>query len=573
MTQPSIKIRWYIDVKGDIRGPFETADVITRLIGGELKVIHRASKDRANWKAICNEVFFEQALTQEIEVMSKEALKFGPEASSDTADAKSGFHNLQNISKGISDQLQHAQILQELSVGINSRRQLLAEIASKRKLVIEVSSRQVEDEIHPDDRNEYIEPSFWARFLQRDKRFLKKLAAVLVGGLIAAGGVYRYFAQIEAEATRLTDQTREAIEAKRLGNYEKALVLFDEIKGKAKFDAKTLIEFAEAHVAQKRYMQAKDVLNSALKLATTNEERAQIYFQLAVVARLESDSAGAVAHYEKSIQEGATFEALHNLAILMIAQGDFTRAEELLLQALSMPEENKGATLLALFETALFLDQAEVMTAPVGKAPPASEQFQRLAKVKEMLIKFQTRPQSLGKQILAAQVITSAKMNEEEATKEYIRSLIDFYSSSIPKHQPSALDEQRTSWTTMFALCRELYKANNTNSLISAFFAVCAWEVSGPAGALPYAQYAHKMKSDDPWLTGLLAQLLVASQKPEDATALFRASVSNLYLWDSRLALAATRSLCTAGSAEKFCQLAAKAGPADRQEAGVSGGR
>ncbi|MCB0351441.1 MAG: hypothetical protein KDD38_09675, partial [Bdellovibrionales bacterium] len=162
------KDRWYIDISGRIE--LMTAwQIIEGLLSLNLKIIYRVSRDKVKWAAICNQPYFEDAVQDLIKTLSDQATKYGAESAQKAGLGEStGFTNIKNITSQINDQLEHANQLQEINVHLQRLRNLAGDIAAKKKLIISAQTKADEEELHPDDKNEYLNnPSLWERIQAR----------------------------------------------------------------------------------------------------------------------------------------------------------------------------------------------------------------------------------------------------------------------------------------------------------------------------------------------------------------------------------------------------------------------
>lgn len=519
MNNSSIhKDRWYLDVRGQVVGPKTTWSIICDLTEGKLKVIHRVSKDNRHWKAICNEPYFEKIIKDLIASMSAEATKFAPENGSDKNEV-SGFHNLSNVSAGISEQLEHANKLQELNVGIGNLRQLLSEINSKKKMVIGAKNSQV-DEVHPDDADEFIGGGKKSIFPAISK---KRLLQISVSAVVVLGVYVSVMTYLEKQHERDVEaaeaKVQEALREKALGNYEKALQSFETIKNNPSLDADTLLEMAEAHIHTRQFDQGNQLAQSALKVSMTGAQRARANSMLGAVALHNNDLDAAADLYEKSLkEEEGLFSSLHNLAIIYLNKNEPEPAEALLLKAVQMPDEKeKGPTLLALFEAAWQLDlrpdpapvQATATTVPAPR-------FQRLTKIKELLNQYETKTPEYSEEFLVAKIVIASAMGDKEQFQALTEKLMTFDSKTTPpKKFFINMDYERSSWSHIYNWCFKLYSEDRGNDYKNAFFASCVQKSKSAQEALPYAQYANKISPDNVaiknYLSGLTTQLAASA--------------------------------------------------------------
>ena len=143
-----------------------------------------------------------------------------------------------------------------------------------------------------------------------------------------------------------------------------------------------------------------------------------------------------------------------------------------------------------------------------------------------------------------AQTIASHKAGDDEGARKSVNRFLDVDDKALPARVPRAdLDDQRAGWNYVFSWCRDLYKQNQKNDRITAFFAGCVLKNSGAASALPYVQYAHQMNTTDPWINGLLAHALWSAKNLEEAKQVLQ-RMNNSARASSRLARVTVAEVC-----------------------------
>ena len=565
MEEVQSEERWYIDIEGQVR-PTTTKKIIESLLAGDFKVINRISRDRKNWKAICNEKKLDSVIEELIMFYNAEARKYEDQPENEAqAEPNTGFHNLERISNTIEEQLKHATRLQEINVRLNSLRSLAAEIKDKRKVVVDISTIPKKEEMHPDDESETVgAPSFWETLKNSLKVENKHRVGVLLVIFVLASGYFGVSQFLDYQDRKKLEAEKalaiEAMQAKSRGDYQKAVSIFEQVENIDLLDAETLVAMAEANIRLERYGIASHLINRARESLKPGPLRAQTTILLGLIALKTNQSEQAAMYYTESISEGPTYPALYNLAMIHLEKKNYQEAEELLLKAINFEEFDPGPTLMGLFESGWRIDEKlNRDRLELENEADRRPQFLRLNKV-DALIEHANQPENAySNELMAIQVMISAITGNQNAFKQLSRNWTTF--ALRPPQQKSRIPEvnyERTYWDRVYQWCVEVYKDNSLPPVKGLFFAQCASLAKSPADGIPFAKYAFSKQPDDPMARGYLAHLFLLNKQFDDARVLLRSGD----LTGSELAQKTLEEVCQTAP-DSLCPQADKAPPSD----------
>ena len=483
--------RWYVDVKGQIKGPLTSYEVINDLMAGHIKVTHRITRNQTHWAAICNEVHFEKAIAIYIQHLSEQSVKQNSAADEGPVDESSGFHNIGNLSKGISDQLNHAQTLQEINVGLNSLRKLQSEMVHNKKMVIEAKREEVE-EIHPEDRNIYVDMDTSTKLNIFGKH--KLLFVVAIGGLIILVALKYLEYQDKVKAEELKQQVIALQKEKKLEGYEEL------IDGKKEMTSSEYINLAETEISKNNMSMGTRLLEKALQVAKFGTDKSKAHSLLGYIASESQQLDKAADSYERSLGSSQKlYLSHHNYAILKLKAGELDMAETLLLKALKLEDgpKDKSATLMALIDVAIQLDQKTNKEAEAADAKDEKpSEFNRTDKARVLLERISDsymREKTIAK--LYIEHIKGAKKLSPQLILEFLKHDDD----KIKKPEAVAgLDKYLLKWSQLYNWCLPIYNRDRKSIPLNALFSYCVLRGRGAQHALAYAKYSMAKAPHDP---------------------------------------------------------------------------
>lgn len=507
MFESAQKDRWFLEINGQARS-MSAWQIMQSLMGGEIKVTHRISHDGKKWSAICNHLEFEGVIKKIINSCSDEAKKYAQQKDQENLDDKSGFHDLSQITSGIGDQLTHAQKLEELSMVLSKARQVLSEIQTKRKIVIDLHSEDDSSEgVHPDDQDERVgaAPSL-------GERLKSPTAIAVVLTLILGFGIYFKLEEMKvAEMMKL--KVAEALEAKALGDYDKALGLLNEVHSYDSISPGKLLDLTELHIDNGQFEQGIEILEILSFKDNEKFSKASISkrdFLMGYATMKNSEHDRAIKYYKQSLEYEDQFAALYNLGSLYLEESDFSLAEEAFIKALTFTDEDLSPAVLGLFEVAL----------AYYKQDSGSVEEKRLQRVSQLLDSL-PRSSPYRERNLLAKVLVSSYLNKPESYELGLQEFISF-KDGLPQLSPRAprLNEKRLSWESLYMACLDFYSLNSRSADRNILFAKCVSKSSKPQAALPYAEYAYRMSPKSEPYKLFLKKLYEENGEPEKAQAL-----------------------------------------------------
>ncbi len=552
--------RWFIQLKSQIIGPLPGAKVLELLVKDDINVGTRASRDRREWTAICNIPFFEELIAIRIRTYSGESNSVGqmrPGGDDDAEFEISQVFGLHGATDNISEQLDHARQLEELTANIQKLNFLRKEIQLKRKTVTHEKESNGDDEQHPDDQNVFIPVVQKKTFKIQDlfkggeksnRRMIGLVVLIVVGVALIQG--YSFFKNYESHSG---DQVKlqTALEAQAAGDYAKVIATFKTIDKKSLSEkdfasAKQLIDLADAHIRGRDHKTADVLLAQALEQSPSPVDRARAHALRARIASLDGNLNRATVELEESLKFSAIFSTLHNLAVLKLKANKPAEAEILLLKALEgaahTPGLDTAPTLLALFETAIALDQ-KTTAVPTGDSHlvETTTSHPRLTKVAELLKVIGATAKSHVSQLQFAAAVTQFHLRDYAGFQLAALDLIDSVEAEAKAPEVSNLDLSLAKWTNLYRYCTEIYSLPKSGDFVAAFYASCLRRSHGAQAALPFAKYAHGSRPSDAVYIGLNASLLIELKMIDEAKSVL--TEGNQSLTGSKLAESAVATL------------------------------
>ncbi len=502
MSTKFAKIQWFVEIRGERLGPFTTHQIIERVMRRELKVIHRVSETGEGWVAICNEPIFEKHVNHLIENVSEHVSQGSAKKQIEAEDATavsqelgelSGVHKIDAKSLGITEQLSHAKELQMAATNLAILRDILAEIRIRRKVIIvPENSNLKEEELHPDDQDEYVEApqsvgdlmsSGTAKFLF----MVMGLLALIFGGLQFRDHLAQQELQAEVEAQQERD-----LRPKYGQSIDTSGQKVDQMS------ESDLMVMADRELG----------LQNQAKVKWTLVESAKKQGQL-VVARPD-------AHQIDEKKQKELARALNKKAYEFLLSGELQKAEQFLLKSLQLVSDDKSPTVLLLLETALLFQQAD------------SSQTSRI-RLQEVLRIVQRLKNSLGERYNSKLLI--AELAALQAIGEPITQVkaIDDFLKRHPRgeREPATLGyDLKVSWPGIISHCIRVYNVDRTDARLSALLAGCLIRSDQADKAEPYIYYAFKKEPSIEIIRDLLAFTYFSLGKTD---------IAKNHLWDPKL--------------------------------------
>ncbi|MCB0407676.1 MAG: hypothetical protein KDD34_05680 [Bdellovibrionales bacterium] len=471
------KIQWLVEIRGQKQGPFTTHQIVERLMRKDLKIVHRVSETDGGWVAICNEPIFEQHILNLIDQVSEHVSK-GEEARSKDKDNTSdddshwsdlsGIHNLNVKSLGISEQLNHAKELQQASVNLMLLRNLLSEIRIKRKIVITEQEKELEDQLHPDDRDQYIAPPVKiSDYLSSGTTKFFMSLLVLVIGILGAMEVKSYLEKRELQEQALKDQ-----EAKLRQKY-----------GEAKISKKDQIASLTEDQLLKMVNQELGIDKNGKSIKwTLLETQAQKQ-----IIKYESGEEVDVETHEH-LSEALVVKAYEHLLT-----GDVVKAEEYLLKSIQLYSPDRAPAIILLMETALLIHA----NAPSNTSRLRLEEVLHIIKERKQEVKA-----GIAK-LKVAEITILLALNRKENLSQLAKEFLKLHpSQDTDKFEVGY--KLKVSWSGLLAHCISIYQADKTNALMSAVLGSCLIRSDKKDKAEPYIYYAYKKDPKNTLIRDLL---------------------------------------------------------------------
>lgn len=522
--------RWFVQIKGQIVGPMPGDKVLARIISDELTVMSRISQDRKNWKAICNVSFFEELVNSRIRAYTGKTEvvgQMGPGNDDDTPFETSevNFNALNTKAvEGISEQLDHARQLEELTANIQKLNAIKKEILLKRKTVVIENDRQ-EEEDHPDDQNVFIsKPAKKFSFKEllsgnvRHRKTAVASAVILIGGFLGTFGYSMYQDHQEQVALEMKQKADADLQAK--AEYDKAAATKGGEAVNRNATAEDLLAQAETHLKEKNHSAGQQAIKQALTMTLDSSNRARAHAISAAISVAIGDLDQAADQYSESLQHVELYGTLHGAGILNIRRGNYEEAERYFLKALQLPTSNSSdrtVTLVHLFEAAVALDKksiaAHVSTGSSDSAPTMAKTTAALPLIVEAL----STAKSGRDRLLLAKAMGHFYIGNKEQFQASAIELIDEPVDSRAKDIDSDLDDDLAQWQHLVRHCAIVYNQPPISGFGAAFYAACLSRSHGAAQALPFAKYAFTVNGKDSLFGSLYASILLATGELEAA--------------------------------------------------------
>jgi tetratricopeptide (TPR) repeat protein len=522
--------RWFVQTKGQIVGPMPAEKVLARVISDELTVMSRVSSDRRNWKAICNVTFFEELVNSRIRAYTGKTEVVGqmhPAAGDTPFEASEvNFNNVHTGAiEGISEQLDHARQLEELTANIQKLNAIKKEILLKRKTVV-IEREGNDEEDHPDDQNVFIskpQKKFSVREMfsgnVRHRKIAIASAVLLIGGLAGTLGYAAYKDHEEQAALVLKAKTEADARAK--GEYKKAATTADE-KGLVKSaSAEELLGLAESHLKGKNHSAGQLAIKQALTMNLDSSNRARAYAISAAFSVAAGNLDLATAQYTESLQHVELFSTLHGVGILNVRKGNFEEAERFFLKALQLPStssSDRAITLIHLFETALVLDnKTKTEAAKVPNTNRVEPTMTRTNAALSLVTEALPTVKSGRDRLLFIKAIGDFYLGNKDGFQTSAIELIDEPITSDSLKIKSDLEDDFAQWDRLVKHCATVYNQPPVSGFSAAFYAACLSRSHGATHALPFAKYAFTVNNKDPIFGSLYSSTLFSSGDLEGA--------------------------------------------------------
>lgn len=529
--------RWFIQIKGQTIGPMPAEKVLVRLLEGEITVLSRVSQDRTNWRAICNTPQLEELVNERIRVYAGKTEAVGQIGHSQQDDdiLETNELNLEGVQssaiQGISEQLDHARQLEELTANIQKLNQLRKEfIQNKRTVTVEKDSH--EETLHPEDQNVFIpkaqNSSGLSQLLKRLKSGDVASRRLAIGsGILLLGGLLLPVAYYGYEYFTAPPTSEQIVSAGE--SYTEAAQQLEAEAGKLpNSNPEELLKLAEEHLNGKRPKQSQDLSRQVLAMNVSGEIKAQAHTLIAAAAEQMGQTEVAITEYSQAIKSHEIHSALHNLGVLQLKSNKSEEAERLLIKAIQVaaPQSiSRTLSLLTLFEAARLLDETN----------PQSDRLNAVAPFLDEELKANTPLRAqvlLAKLYIAhakavrAKVLPSAQSEFQLAAVEFIDQPLDLiFNPSIDSAQnefrdlavTATLEVQYASWRTLVRRCASIYNQPPVSAFTAAVYSACLSRSHGATNALPFAKYANDLVPNDPVFGGLYAAILVQGNQKEAA--------------------------------------------------------
>lgn len=551
---PTDADRWFLQIKEQVVGPIPGAKVLERLLKDEITVMTRVSRDRREWAAFCNTRYFEDLVNYRIRLYSGETNQVGqmkPGGDDESQFEISQVFGLHGATEGISEQLDHARQLEELTANIQKLNTIRKDIAINKKSIVHEKESH-EESVHDDDKNVYVpavnrnKKTLWD-VLREDGRNRNRaglfVAIVVTCSLIGVG--YTYLSeQVQIENDR--DKLASSVEAGAKGDYARAIMDFKQIKdfqlAQNGASSQDLIALADAHIQGRDVKTSQALLNRVLEISSNSSERAEAYSMQGFMAADAGDLDEAAKSFEASLKQNEIFSTLHNLATVRLKQDRPSDAEPLFFKALELASKNPkidaSPAVLGMFETALSLDRSaqktpQPLAAESSTETPPTEDGSGLAVLPAstmprtssvaMLLETQLRLKSpLVEQLRLALALSYFHLGNMEGFRMSAYELMDqrppdkVDSTSVPS-SVARINKDLTEWRHLYKYCTDVYNRPSPNDFIAAFYSACLRRSHNATSAIPYAKYALALRPSDPVYIGLFADLLLELGQTEDA--------------------------------------------------------
>lgn len=522
--------RWFVQIKGQIVGPMPGDKVLARIISDELTVMSRISQDRKNWKAICNVSFFEELVNSRIRAYTGKTEVVGQMGSSSDDDtpfesSEVNFNALHTDAvEGISEQLDHARQLEELTANIQKLNTIKKEILLKRKTVIIENDRQ-EEEDHPDDQNVFIsKPAKKFSFKDllsgnvRHRKTAVASAVILIGGFFGTLGYSKYQDHQEQVALEMKQKADAEIKAK--AEYDKAAASKGGEAVNKNATAEDLLAQAETHLKEKNHSAGQLAIKQALAMTLDSSNRARAHAISAAISVAIGDLDQAAVQYSESLQHVELYGTLHGVGILNIRRGNYEEAERFFLKALQLPTSNNSdrtVTLVHLFETAVALDKKTIAAHAAAGSSDSTPTMVKTTAALPLIIEALATAKTGRDRLLLAKAMGHYYLGNKEQFQSSAIELIDEPLDLKTNNIDSDLDDDLAQWQHLVRHCAIVYNQPPISGFGAAFYSACLSRSHSAAQALPFAKYAFTVNGKDSLFGSLYASMLLATGELEAA--------------------------------------------------------
>jgi tetratricopeptide (TPR) repeat protein len=440
-------------------GPMETLQIVEGLLSRQLRVVNRVSRDGSNFRAICNEEYFEEFIIKLIEKLTPLADKENAlnhlEAKNKDFSELSGVHSIDVNSLGITEQLEHAKQLQRASADLSGLRKILIEIRTNRKVVIQAqANEEPEDFVHPDDKDVYIEAGPSLNPFQGGNKYV-------VGVFVFVAAVFFGL------------------------DYQKKQAMLEE---QAKLEAEQEAKISSKYLGTGGASSSEKVDDSALIKAVTdllelppNKEGVQSYLDMqSYIASANSAVVNGVT--VSRVDAKRTFNTLMDRASVRILKDENDKAEELLLHAIKIPFQSKVDALTMLMNVAYKIDSRS-----------SSNRFVRVQSVLKMIDKYEKVDSKVGQRDKLAFVkfLGYHYSNNTLGVNTSFRAFLKF--PPEPDFGAALGYKALTSWESLLADCVNVYNSRRSDGWANAMLTGCLLRTSKADKASAYAGYALSM--------------------------------------------------------------------------------
>lgn len=527
-----IDLRWFIQRSDKIIGPVPGPKVLEFLVTDEINVTHRVSNDRREWRAICNVPYFEEMILSRIRAYSGESLNVGQMKAGGDEDPEfeiSQVFGLHGATEGISEQLDHARQLEELTANIQKLNSLRKEIQLSRKTVVYEKEEDTTG-VHPEDQNVFIpvqkKKSFdFASLLKGSETSKKRMYALLTVIVLSVGGIegWSHF-QNAKKADEDRQKMQAALAAQAAGDYAKAIGSFRGVDQNRLTEpnfasTQQLLDLADAHIKGRDTKTGQEILERAKTLKNlAPSDLARIHAMQAMIASIEGDSNRATVEFETSLKLAEVHSTLHNLAVLKLRGGKLEEAEALFLKAIETSAGTNGSpSVMGLFETAMAFEARKTPVAePTEGFAPENPQHARLVKLAELVDSATRTTKWHQAELTLARAVVRFYLGQTDAYQLAAIDLIDSPVKPIPR-TASEIDDSLSLWANLYRHCNAIYTQPKANDFTAAFYASCLRRSHGAAAAVPFAKYAVTSRPTDAVYIGLLADLYLELGQKEEA--------------------------------------------------------
>lgn len=500
--------------------------VLARIISDELTVMSRVSQDRKNWKAICNVSFFEELVNDRIRAYAGKTevvgqLRVGGDDDTPFETSDVDFNDINaKATEGLTEQLDHARQLEELTANIQKLNAIKKELHLKRKTVV-VEKDSDEDQANTEDQNVFIaKPPKKFSLTEifkgnvRHRRLAIASLVLLVGGLVGSIGYSLYSDHQEQVANEL--KAKAELEARTKSDYTKATASGQgDSKGK-KPTVEELLATAEARLRDKNPTEGQAAVKMALAMNLNSADRAKALALAATISMAMGNFDQASTEYTQSLEQLELSTTLHDAAVLSVKRGDLLSAEKLFLKALQLPSptpHDRTLTLVSLFEVAASLDQSALSAhkARADKDSVPAPPMTRIAATLTLINEAMATTKSGRDLLLLAKAMSEYYLGHMAEFQTAAIELIDEPLDGQVEGKSASASTELADWPRLVRHCAVVYKNPPVTGFSAAFYASCLSRSHGTGQGLPFAKYAFSVNGKDPLFGSLYATLLFKS--------------------------------------------------------------